>query len=207
MRQEEATADRLVARFSVRKFAPHAVLGWATVGLSAAWLASFGDRGTAALGLALFGLATIVLVAGGALMVKKLELVVDHQGIRCPGDALVVPWGDVVSLDLTGRSVLRVEVRDGPGLLARQSPGLSMWRMRRQRLAERGVLDCPVGGLDRSPAEILDAAMRLRALGGGAPPQVSWPDARDARRRRLIVAVSVAGFVLQLLALARVYLS
>lgn len=213
MRQEGTTADRLVARLALRKLAPHAVVGLTGLAASAALVAAYG--GPAELGPIAFGLASLVLVAGLTLMSRKLELVVDHQGIHCPGDALVMPWGDVASLDLTGRSVLRVEVRDGLGLLARQSPELSMWRARRRRLAESGVLDCPVGILDRSPTEILQAAMRLRAADGGAPPsvreevaiaQVVGSERRETRRHRLVIGVSAALCVVELLTVARVYL-
>lgn len=204
-RQLDASpGDRLVARLSLRRFVPHAVVGLASVGFSGAAAASFGETGVLVLAVVLFGLSAIVLVAGGVLMARKLELIVDHQGIHCPGDALLVPWGDVVSLDLAG-SVLRLTVRDGHALLARQTSDLSMWRPRRNRLTQSNQLAFPVGGLDRSPSEILDAATRLRGSGGVVAS--TGAEDRDARRQRLIITASAVLFVAQLALVALVYLS
>lgn len=80
-------------------------------------------------------------------------MVVDHEGMRCPLDGLVVPWGDVATMTLVGgaRPALRLAVRDPKGLLARQPPDVVLARRRPRQVALLGGVLCPLGGLDRTP--------------------------------------------------------
>jgi hypothetical protein len=174
LRQEHAGADRLVVRVSPRKVLPHAIVPCG----AAIALASQQGRGP----IAMVMLVALVIALAGAgltlfLVARKLTLIVDREGLECPADGLVVPWADVVSLALDARLALRIELRDGRALLARQSPELSIGRTRRRQLTERGALVWPLGVVDRSPDEIFDAAAarfrsasrdQLEAIDGGA---------------------------------------
>lgn len=81
--------------------------------------------------LAFAALAGIVLALGRRIrkVRSKGALVARAEGLEWPGCDLFVPWADVVSLGLVDPAhlgvsmpALRVEVRDGDSLLARQAP-------------------------------------------------------------------------------------
>ena len=193
--------DRLVARFSLRRFMPHVVFGWASVALPAAVLGA--DYGMWIVAVGGVALASLILAAGISVL-AKIELVVDHEGIRWPAAALVVPWADVESLSLagspSGEGTLRVGVRDGRALVARQLPAPWIWRVPRRRLAESGVLELPLGWLDHPAGEILDsAAAHCPAAIRGNPQTV---ERRMASRRRAVIALGIALVVLQLITVA-----
>ena len=193
--------ERLVARFSLRSFMPHVALGWASVALPAAALGVvYGMWIVAVGGLAL---ASLILAVGVALL-AKIELVMDHEALRWPAAALVVPWADVASLSLVGSpagsGTLRVEVRDGRALAQRQLPGPWIWHATRRRLADAGVLVVPLGWLDHWPGEILEtAAAHCPGASHGDAPGV---ERRIVRNRRLVMALAIVTFVLQAITLA-----
>lgn len=199
-RQETAPAGTLVARFSLRSFMPHALFGWASVALASAVLAADGASRT--LALVMLALASLALAAGAGVLATKLDLAVDREGVSCALDGLVVPWADVVglSLDAVGQGgALRLQVRDGRELLARQSPEVSVWPGRRRQLAESGVLVLPLAWLDRSPSEIFEAAAaRVPAGQLATVPAQSDAERRIERKRRLFLGLALATFLLQL---------
>jgi hypothetical protein len=166
VRQEPTTAEPFVARFKAPKGGSHFV--FAPFGFSI-WLATRAPAGPVRV-------LAVAVVAGLALAavlwfrkrLGKARLAIDDAGVGWPAGDLFVPWADVVSVALVDRGItgvaLRIEVRDGSGLVARQSPEASIPGPLRRRLAETGVLECGVATLDRPPDEVFEAAAaRFRA--------------------------------------------
>jgi hypothetical protein len=200
-RQDEVARERLVARFSLRSFMPHVVLGWASVALPATGLgAAYGMWALAVGGVAL---ASLVLAAGVSVL-ARIELVVDHEALRLPAAALAVPWADVESLSLVGSpsgiATLRLGVRDGRALAARQLPASGIWRIPRRRLANSGVLELPLGWLDHSSSEIFEAAVAHCPTAGRGNPQAV--ERRMTTTRRAVIALAITLVVLQLITVA-----
>ena len=159
-RQEPAATEALVARLARPQMMWHALFVFAGLGFSVTQVVPTGPARVAALvALGLIGVAFGLTLRR---LVLRMRLVVGRDGLTLPGGDLLVPWSDVVSVEQVDRGLpgpaLRLELRDGPGLLVRQAPGASIPRGQRVQLERGNTLDCPLRGWDRTPGEIVRAA-------------------------------------------------
>jgi hypothetical protein len=190
MLQTRQELETLVARPAHRgRMLPHAGIMLAGIGVSIATVMPSGPPRVAA--FAVLALVAVVVIRTVRRLAGTIRLVVDSHGITWPGGDLLVPWADVIALALVDRGIvgpaLRVEVRDGPGLLARQRPEASIARGHRLGLERNGRLECGLMGWDHPALEVFEAAAaHLRATSREELETIeTGPVAREVRRQSI----------------------